>query len=100
MKPHTHTRLMDQIQTADSPIKLMAVIIGKYGLIGGIAAFLIWNMASKQTTAIERTGDLIQSHVYETRYMQRASCVSLAILAGTPATLCDPPSSAPMPPVR
>lgn len=88
---HRHERLNDQVQLADTPIKLMAVILGKWGLIGGIAAFLIWNLTGRQAAAIDRMGELIQQHVTETRYMNRASCVSLAILAGTPAALCDPP---------
>lgn len=89
--PHKHERLIDQVQAADSPLKLFAVILGKYGLIGAIAAFLIWNLTGRQAAAIDRTGELIQQHVTETRYMNRASCISLAILAGTPAALCDPP---------
>lgn len=91
MVAHRHERLQDQVQAADSPLKLLAVILGKYGLIGAIAAFLIYNLTGKQAAALEHMGQVIQQHVDETHYMQRASCVSLAILAGTPAALCDPP---------
>lgn len=92
MRPHQHERLSDEVKNADTPIRILGLILSKWGLVGAIAAFLVYDLTFKQAGQIDKVTELVQQHVYESRYMQRASCISLAVLSGTSPALCDPPS--------
>jgi len=66
-------------------------LIAKYGLMGAITVYLIYNMVTKVDTTGQTTLDLLRAHTMDTSHYLYQNCVNTAMLAGTAKELCSPP---------
>jgi hypothetical protein len=74
-----------------NPVNRFARIFDRYGFAAGIAAALIYFIASIVLVRLDHIQADMHDHVFRSGYYQEISCRNLAILAGRPLADCTPP---------
>lgn len=82
-EPPTNGRAPDTVVQA---VYFFAV---KQGPVALIAVSALAFMAYLYLTAVVPMKDMLRDHIHDSAFYQRQSCISLAVLAGSSADLCN-----------
>lgn len=84
---------VERMADLDAPVSKFIRILDKYGFPAGVAAFLIWFVATIVMTKMEHIQADVHDHVFQSGFYQQAMCRNIAILAGRPLADCAPPDT-------
>lgn len=82
---------------AATPWEAAARFANDHGPVALIAvasfALLAWLLVAR----LDAMASMLNAHVRDTSWYQRQTCISVAVMAGTPKELCDPPRDSELP---
>ena len=84
--PHAHERASDPTTLLGAAFR----VVNNQGPLALIALSVIGLLTWLYVTKLDAMGDTLRDHNATSSWYQRQSCISLAVLAGTPPSLCEP----------